>query len=286
VATACDDGRSCTVDDHCDATGTCVGTIQGLCCTPDFTGPADLVGSLQLGESGQPGEALDVDGNPATCAPPSNCSDGLDNSLALLADVANPQLAKAFANGSVNLVFEHRGFNANGTPYMLAFFNGHAAQAGCDPTTASCPYTVTADFLDADCQPLYGFSNARVVGTHLTAGGVGFKWPLDIPISAGVDLHVTVWDTIIDATVTLSGGKPVAMAGLLGGAVPKADMIAAVDALPDSVQLPAGMTKQSIHDLIDAFITNDIDTDGDGNLDAASIGLKFTASAATISGVQ
>ena len=50
-------------------------------------------GTLNPGVAGSPNNtALNVDGNAATCSPASDCSAGLDNSLALLADVANPQI--------------------------------------------------------------------------------------------------------------------------------------------------------------------------------------------------
>lgn len=278
----CDDGNPCTVDDHCE-NGVCKGTPQGLCCTPVFDAPVNRINKLELGNGGQPGEALDVDGKASTCAPPDNCSNGLDNSLGALAGVANPELAKAFAKGDLNILFEHRGFNTNGTPYMLAFWSGKKVDDACDNTTQSCAYLVESQMMDQNCNPLYGFKNAKVQGTKLTAGGVGYNWPLDIPVAPGVTLHVLVANTQLVATLTLSQGKPVAMKGVLGGAIPKKAMIDAVNALPEE-GLP--ISKQAIIDLITAFVVNDIDTDGDGNLDAVSIGLKFEAIGGTIVGVK
>jgi hypothetical protein len=282
VAIPCDDGKACTVDDHC-VNGTCTGTQQGLCCTPEFTAPVNRINKLELGSGGLPGEALDIDGKASTCAPPDNCQGGLDNSLGSLAGVANPELAKAFAKGDLNLLFEHRGFNTSGTAYNLAFWSGKKVDDACDNATQSCAYLVDPVMIDPNCQPLYGFKNAKVNGTKLTAGGVGYNWPLDIPIGEGINLHVVVANTQIVADVTLSGGKPVAVKGLLGGAVPKKAMLDAINALPEE-GLP--IPKQGIIDLVTAFVVNDIDTDADGNLDAVSIGVKFEAIGGTISGVK
>ncbi len=281
VTGACDDGKACTVNDQCVA-GKCVGTQQGLCCTPDFSSPVNRLTNLELGTGGQPGEALDVDGNKNTCAPPDNCTGGLDNSLGSLAGVANPELAKAFAKGTINLLFEHRGFRTDGVAYTLAFYSGKKVDDACDNLTQSCAYQVTSDFIDSSCQPKYGFKNAKVTGTKLTAGGVGYNWPLSIPISSTITLNVTVANTQIVADLTMSGGKPVGITGLLAGAVPKKAMVDAINAIPDD-QLP--ISKQGIIDMLSAFVVNDIDTDGDGNLDGVSVGVKFTGIGGTISGV-
>ncbi|MBM4394752.1 MAG: hypothetical protein FJ087_03570 [Deltaproteobacteria bacterium] len=285
VAGPCDDGKSCTVNDQCTG-GVCTGTQVGLCCTPDWSAPVNRVSSLALGESGHPGQGLDVDGKPGTCAPPDKCSAGIDNSLSSLSAVANPELKKAFDKGDINILFESRGFNTNGTAFMLAFWDGKPADAGCDVATQSCAYLVNPDMMDSQCKPMYGFANAKVVGDKLTAGGVGYGWPLDIPITDGVTLHVEVANTQIQANVTLSGGKPVAMTnGLLAGAVPKAAMIEAIKAIPDD-QLPPPLTKDTIIGLMDLLVVNDIDTDGDKNLDAASVGIRFSAIGGSIAGLK
>jgi hypothetical protein len=282
IAGPCDDGKSCTVNDQC-VNGQCIGTQQGLCCTPDWSAPVNRVSKLSMGVDGNPGNALNVDGNAATCAPSGSCSQGLDNSLSPLADMANPELVKAFAKGDLNLLFEHRGFNANGTPYNLGFWQGKPADAACNPATQSCAYKVDLAMIDANCQPKYGFTNAKVVGTKLTAGGVGYNWPLDIPISAGASIKVTVANTMIDATVTISGGKPASIKGILAGAVPKVSMIEGVNAIPDD-QLP--VSKETIIGLLDFLVQNDIDTDGDKVLDAASIGILFETVGGSIVGVK
>jgi len=281
VAGACDDHNDCTVNDHCE-NGQCVGTAQGLCCTPEFSAPVNKVTALALGDSGRPGQALNVDGKP-TCSPTDNCEAGLDNSLAPFAGLANQPLQDAVDKGDVILLFEHRGFNLTGNPYTLAFWQGKPVDPGCDIQHQSCAYWVPGDLLDPDCEPLLGFHNAKVSGTKLTAGGVGTNYPFTIPIAPGVNLDVRLANAMVEATLTLQGGKPVAMTGLLAGAVPKADMIAAVQAVPED-QLP--ISKDLVLQMLNLLIVNDIDTDADGNLDAASIGIRFSAIAGTIAGVK
>lgn len=280
VAGPCDDGNPCTVDDHCEA-GVCVGTPQGLCCTPVFNAPVNKVTVLALGESGRPGHALNVDGKP-TCSPPDNCEAGLDNSLAPFAGLANKPLQEAVDKGQVILLFEHRGFNTQGKPYKLALWQGKPVDPGCNVQQQTCAYFVPEELLAPDCEPLVAFTNAKVSGSKLTAGGVGTNYPFSIPIAPGVMLDVVLVNAMMEATVTLQGGKPTAMTGVLAGAVPKATMIAAVQAIPDD-QLP--VSKDLILQMLNLLIVNDIDSDKDGNLDAASIGIRFQAIPGIIAGV-
>ncbi|MBL6975666.1 MAG: hypothetical protein ISR64_08050 [Deltaproteobacteria bacterium] len=283
VAGGCDDGDECTVDDQC-VNGTCLGTPEGLCCTPEFTAPVNKINMLAMGDGGLPGHALDVDGLP-TCSPADNCQDGLDNSLGLLSVLANDPIQEAMDKGEIIVLFEHRGFNTLGDEYFLGFFQGDPDAPGCDVQTQSCAYWVGDEMMGTDCEPLYGFPNATITGDHLVAGGVGFTYPFDIPITDGVILSVLLANAQMDATVTLSGGLPVAMDGVLAGAVPKSNMIEAVNAIPAD-QLPEGMSKDLILQMLSVLVVNDIDTDGDGNLNAASVGIRFQAIGGTIIGVD
>lgn len=281
VAGPCDDGNACTVEDHCEA-GRCVGTPQGLCCTPEFTAPVNKVTALALGESGRPGHALNVDGKP-TCSPPGDCEAGLDNSLAPFAGLANQPLQEAVDEGEVILLFEHRGFNTGGQPYTLALWQGEPVDPGCDVQHTTCAYLVPEELIGPDCEPLVAFQNAKVTGTKLTAGGVGNHYPFSIPIAPGVVLDVVLVNAMMEATLTLQGGQPKAMTGVLAGAVPKAVMIAAVQAIPDD-QLP--VSKDLVLQMLNLLVVNDVDSDGDGNLDAASVGIRFGSIAGVIAGVE
>jgi hypothetical protein len=75
------------------------------------------------------------------------------------------------------------------------------------------------------------------------------------------------------------------MTGIIGGAVPKQQLLDGINAIPDS-QISPPFTKESLLQLIDGMIVNDIEIDGTEPKDAASIGLKFSAIQGTITGVK
>jgi hypothetical protein len=86
--------------------------------------------------------------------------------------------------------------------------------------------------------------------------------------------------------VTVSGGKVAAMTGVLGGAVPKQQIIDAITAIPDDQWPPTiPVDKATILSLIDILVVPDIDGDGDGVAESASLGIKFSAIGGQITGV-
>lgn len=182
------------------------------------------------------------------------------------------------------VLLEHADLKTDGTPYRVNFYTAKLANAGCDYQTQSCEYTVPASVFDVECKALVGFDGAKLAGTVLTAGGPGTSFPFTIPIS-GLPLTITVYNARIKADVTLVGGAITAMKGVIGGAVPKEDIKAAVEALPPE-QFPAGFSKDTIMGFIDVLVQNDVDTNGDGSVDAASIGIPFEAIGGTITGAQ
>jgi hypothetical protein len=81
--------------------------------------------------------------------------------------------------------------------------------------------------------------------------------------------------------VAVSGKTVTAFDGILGGAVPKAQLLAAIDALPDE-GLP--LPKASIKALLDSTVETDIDNDGDGKKESSSISLKIIGVAGVLTG--
>ena len=71
--------------------------------------------------------------------------------------------------------------------------------------------------------------------------------------------------------------------GLSGGAVSKQTLLDGLATLPEGA-LP--VPKDAAISLVDSLVQNDIDTDGDGAKDAASIGIKIHGIDATVSGVR
>ncbi|MSP92189.1 MAG: hypothetical protein EXR79_10375 [Myxococcales bacterium] len=277
--TACDDGSACTKDDKCTG-GTCAGS--GSCaCTPVFSTAAAKLNTVLIGSGGKPGEGLDVDENPATCAP-GDCSAGIDNALSALGSFANPQLDKAVQSGSLALVLELKEFKQG--PINLALYSAKLdpKNATCKFMTESCAWRVDPKMLDpVSCKALVGLPGT-LVGTQLKAGGKSTSFPFSIPLQGGAALKVTIYAARVHATVTLADGKMTALDGVLAGAVPKTELVAALDALPDDGSLP--ISKDDLKGLLNALVQNDIDLDGDGKKDAASIGLKLKGIAGTLAG--
>lgn len=277
---ACDDGNPCTLGDACGA-GTCKGTGQ-CACTPTFAKQASKLTYLAIGTGGKPGEGLDLDENPKTCAP-EGCSGGIDNSLGALASVANGPLDKAVQGGSVLLILEYKDFKQG--PINLALYQASldAANSTCDVQSQSCVYQVAKSMIDPQkCTPTVALAGT-LTGNALVAGGKGTNFPFSLPIQPGVNLNITIFGARLQGTVTLKDGVPSTLDGILAGAVPKESLLQAVDALPDE-GLP--IPKEGLTAILDATVINDIDTDGDGKKDAASIGLKLKGIAATISGAK
>jgi len=279
-AVPCDDGLPCSTGDTCVA-GTCTADLSACGCQPQFSPAVNKISALAVGPDGKSGNGLDVDKNPATCSPKGQCASGIDNALSFLSGFAGTALQDAVDGGQVLLLYEHRDFVADGTPYVLACYVGALADPACPFQTSTCDYLVKQSSFAADCSPLIAMDNAKVVGTKLTAGGPGYDFPLLLPLSAGAILDVTLYFAQISATVTFQAGAPASLQGILAGAVSKQGMIEAIDLVPED-QLP--LDKETVKAMIDMMVTNDIDTDADGVADAASIGLPFSAISGTIVG--
>lgn len=277
----CSDGLDCSTGDHCED-DVCVADLSECGCVITFSDAVNKVNGLLIGTDGHSGNGLDVDGNPGTCAPAGSCSAGIDNALSMLGGFANEALADSVADGQVLFLFEHRDFSATGDVYEVIFHIGEAADDQCDVQATNCPYLVDPATFDVDCAPLVSLDNAQINGATLTGGGPGYGFPLVLPISDGVLLDLTLFATQVQAQVSFQGGMPDALDGVLAGAISKQAMIEALDAVPAD-QLP--LDKDLIIQMISGLIQSDIDTDGDGVYDAASVGLPFTAIAGTIVGL-
>lgn len=278
---ACSDGVDCTLNDTCEA-GRCVPEINTCTCEPTFGEAAVRFTVVQIGSGGRIGQGLDLDRNPGTCAPRTDCADGIDNALGVLAAVANAPIQDAVNAGSLHLVMDFDSLTRS--PFALSLFPSELApdSESCDFVTSECNYLVGASTLDpGTCQPLITLPATRA-GNRITAGGTGTIFPLDIPFGDGT-LSLVLYSVRFEGTVTVAGGRVTALDGILGGAVPKEQLLAAINAIPEeSLPLP----KPTIVNLLNALVSNDIDTNGDGVLDAASIGIRLQAVSAVIVGVD
>lgn len=281
---SCDDGRACSTGDTCEH-GLCRGDASACSCEPTLDGDAVKFTSVLLGGGGHAGEALDVDLDPTTCAPSSGCEGGYDNTLGILAGFANDPIAEAVEAGGLTLVATFD--TAAAGPVRVSIFQAERAptNASCDVQAQTCDWLVDRAFLDPEtCEAIAALAGTRT-GGRIVAGGPSSTLPFSIPLSATASLQVTVVNVRLELDVTVTGGQVSAAQGVLGGAVPKSQLLAAVAALPDG-SLPPPLTKETVTGLIDTLVQNDIDSDGDGVKDAASIGIVLVARDANVVGAR
>jgi hypothetical protein len=247
---------------------------------------------MAVGQGGHPGEAVDVDLDVTTCAPMGDCEDGYDNEMSGIfsqmsqfVDV-DAELAKMLEDAQLVPLLEMVGYVENGSNFVLNFFLGDPVSEkwSCDYMLDDCSYWVDSASINlATCQPYVTFDNAKVVNGQLKAGGLGYQIKMLLPLMPGFPMLFPIHHARIVATVSnnpWNGGMT--LSGIIGGAIPKQDLLDAVDLLPDD-GLP--VSKEMIKNLLDMFIQPDIDADGDGELDSASVAFKFGSIPGTIIGV-
>lgn len=278
----CNDGFDCSTGDFC-VVGECVADFSQCVCEPDFSETVNKINVLNIGPDGHPGHGVDVDMNPETCSPKNKCSNGIDNALAEFASLVGSALQDAVDGGSVVLLLEHQGFVATGSEYTLAFYIGKEVDETCDNTSTVCQYVVTQDSFNDQCKSMVMLDNTTVNATTLKAGGPDYDFPFQFPLSETAIIDITLYSAQVSAEITYEAGQPVVVTGVLGGAINKQQMIAAVESLPDTVELP--LSKAVIVQMLNALIVPDIDSNGDSVMDSASVGMTFTAHKAQISGV-
>jgi len=266
-------------------------------CNPDeipFSDIVQKVVTLVFGMGGHPGEALDVDNDGATCAPAGDCEQGLDNNLSGLfgqlsafVDV-NDQMMSMVDSGGLVLLAEFLSIHYDGTPFTINMFMGEAVKPKnqCNFQTQNCDYWVYADGIDGEsCKPIMWFDNSVIVNGKLHAGGPEYKFSMMIQFLPGVPLTITLYLAQIIGDISSNQGGAITIDnGVIGGAIPKQLLLDAIDQMPDDGGLP--ISKDMIKNLLNMFIVPDMDSNGDGELDAASVGMKFNAIGGSIIGVQ
>jgi len=273
----CDDLVACTTADTCSG-GVCVGDASGCGCTPVFH-DAGKATWIEMGTTGYVGEGLDLDDDLSTCAPEGECEGGVDNALAILAAMANDSIADAVATGSMNFLVELREIEPGG--FLLAAYVGKLdpANAECDHQAQTCQWHVAPDMLDDEsCLPSTVL-DASLEGDVLTGGGADSVLPFILPLGDST-LIVSLTSLRFVGEVTHEAGQIVSFTGIFGGAVPKSDLEAAIDAVPEE-DLP--LPKAAIIGFL-GLLDNDIDSNGDGTKDALSLGLKVSGIDGVITG--
>lgn len=284
VTGPCDDGVACTENDQCLG-GVCSGQKTLACpfCEYHENPDANKAVVLEIGASGHPGDGLDLDGDPATCAPSTDCSGGVDNELGLLAPFVNEGLQAAVQQGILTYVVEFEGFVADGTPFQMHFLASALADSNldCDFQKEECDYVPFWEALDASCHPIVSFDNAVVTDSRITAGGPGHTFALQASLIGGGHMELAIVNARFDAAVTMSQTHAIrTLDGFLGGGVDKADLLDTVAQLPPDLFYPMDLAQ--VLTLLDQLIVNDLDTDDDGTPDAASVAIRFRTIPANI----
>jgi len=289
----CDDGESCTTPDICTG-GTCIGITTKSCpdCTKTYGASAAKLTVFQIGSSGQPGQGIDVDGKPDTCAPSTGCSGGINNALSVLAFFINKPLIAAVADGTLSYVAELEGYKGPEQAFTLNLYYAVLAPssvaAGCNPQAQSCAWWVSKQALTAGCTAKFTFKNAVIKDGKLVAGGPDTLFAMDADLLGAKNATLYVKGARIEATVVFAkDGKTIeSVLGILGGAVPKTAVIDIINSLDSKLFAQFSLTKGEVLALVDTVLELDIDTDGDGEGDAASIGLRFAGIGAALVGTD
>lgn len=283
----CSDDEPCTIDDRCIA-GQCFGgkTISCPLCALEPTTDANKIISLLVMADGNPGSGLDIDDDPTTCAPATACGGGVDNELGLLASFVNPGIDDSITSGVVKWIVDLREAKLDGSEFPIAIYDSGTVDDTCDFQSERCEYDVAALSFDANCEPYFHFDNARIEDGRLTAGGTGELINMVLPLQGGSLLGVTIAAARTEGTVTTDAeGKVIGINGIIAGAIPKSQLIEAVRNLdPESFSLP-GLTSEEAAALLDSLITADIDLDGDGLPEAASVAMRIQTIPASIVGL-
>jgi len=238
---------------------------------PESFAPSFLLSTIQVNGSASPEEAFNLDPEAGLddCAG-TDCSDGADNTLGFLADIANSGLTNAIADRNLSLLGEWiPGTDEDGT---LNLYTGIPKDLECDWTDATCVYTPMITSWSCDCTLLATMSGT-LSGETLEAGGDNASFFLKIPIETAM-LPVTLKRARLRANLTTENGLAFET-GLLGGAVQKVELLEALKAFP--LEKIGPLTKDAVIAVVET-IAADIDTDDDGEDDALSIGISIGGS--------
>ncbi len=266
----CDDGKECSTGDAC-INGVCTADTSGCACDADPTWDAVKADNFEAGSTGNPGDGLDVDADPTTCAPATDCSAGVDNAFAPVSGLANQALAGTIEDGTLKLILQAPADKQGLFDVSIHTSELAASNPDCDYQKDTCDYELNPDGLDpATCVPIFTLPCTLEDG-KLVGGGPGSKVPFSLPIQDGVVLDVSIFNVRLEADAVLDGDNITSLEGVLGGAIRQDTLLTAIDNLEeDSLPLP----KEAIKSLLINVLEVDIDTDGDSIKDAVSIGFK------------
>jgi hypothetical protein len=156
----------------------------------------------------------------------------------------------------------------------------------CDWMLEACSYVASQFSFDGNCSPYFGVENAKLLEGVLTGGGPDHVMTMAFQLGTEVFIPVQIHDAQISGTVALqtgADGQPqvVSADGLFAGATPTKQLFETIAELPDYF-FP--FDKETAIALLEELIEKDVDLDGDGVKESASIGVRFKAIEAALSG--
>ena len=277
---SCNDGITCSLDDTCWG-GVCVGSKQSWCpdCALPVTDHANKATLFQISTDGFAGSGINVDDDLTTCAPEGKCSDGVDNALGELAFLVNGPMVESVTEGELMYVIDLSEATLDGQPFAFSLFDTDLSWQSnnddCDYQKEVCSYVPTQSNYDAGCEPFFHFDYGTAKDGKITAGGPGNTITILFALSSQTILPLVVGHARFEGTyeTNADGTQITGINGLLGGATPKEQLLATLaNVNPDVLLLPL----DSVIELLDTLVQNDVDLDGDGIKDAASIGIRVT----------
>lgn len=283
AAGSCSDGDDCTVNDVCVA-GECFGAKTNQCafCPVTVTDHANKITSLELANDGNQGSGLDVDSDPNTCAPDSDCSGGVDNALGIIGALLNDSVAASVTDGVVKWVVDLKDLTWDGEPFPMYVYDSGLTDASeaaqCDFQHDTCEYDLAQLSFDQNCVPYFSFDNAQIIDGELVAGGTNSLISMVLPLQGGSLLSVTIAWARVRASYTEENGKITSLSAVIGGAIPKSQLEAAISGL-DPNSLP--IDKDAALGLL-GLLPADIDLDGDGIKESMSLGMRINTIPAII----
>jgi hypothetical protein len=264
----------CASFEQCSAravTPTCYAQICSLPAAPP-TPALKVIGLEVLGDAG--GCDLDGDGTgDAELASVANVYDALPEALA---DAISADRITMFVNrpgGRLELLF--------GTlaPDSLR----------CDPASpvGACRYTITKDGYDrgarsGPCPAWLTLPDEVVAGDRVTAGGDATNTGISVPVE-GQQLLLQMYGVRADGTLTTDAVGDASLEMRFCGAVPEAELVAALEGLPPDTLEPVGGLATARR-LLALALNPDIDGDGDGVRESLSFALRVQAIRATTVG--
>ncbi len=168
---------SCPIGESCGADYVC---HSNDCAPPEFGAQVAKLVSLSFGNGGLPGQAMDVDHNPATCAPVENCQDGLDNGLSEFVGVtkdfsdANQTLVKSLESGETVWMVELLEPTTDGQNFQVNLYRGTPVlpKSECDFQASECHYLALPEsFQFFPCGAMTQLTSSFIWEGKLYAGG-------------------------------------------------------------------------------------------------------------------